>query len=81
MNDISLLMSRIEEINRITDPRQITDDNITDLIAFHRRARARRAAGLKDDRPTTTAPVNLSALLNLPTSKPTAPIPQITRRI
>ena len=78
-NDIDTLMARIEEINRITDPRSITDDHITTLILFHRRARARRAAGLKDDRPTTRPAVDLSALLNLPAPRSSS-LPSITRR-
>lgn len=46
MNDIDTLMQRIEEIN----PKpavDITATDIDDLIAYHRRNRARKAAGEK----------------------------------
>lgn len=80
MTDLNLLMSRIEEINRITDPHALTADDISTLITYHRRNRARKAAGLKDDRPkSTTPPVDLSRLLNIPVARP-ANLPTITRR-
>ena len=31
MNDINTLMSRIDEINRETDPKKLTDDDIKEL--------------------------------------------------
>lgn len=77
--DINLLMSRIEEINRITSPRELTDSHIADLITYHRRNRARRAAGIKDDKPTTKPAIDLSSLLNLPAPRSTS-LPTITRR-
>lgn len=83
MNDISTLMSRMEEINRITNPRDITPDDISTIIAYHRRARARKAAGEKSPPRGSSTPssVDLSALLNLPTSKSPSSVPLITRRI
>jgi hypothetical protein len=78
MNDISTLMARVEEINRINDVHEITDDHIATLITYHRRNRARKSAGLKADKPTTTT-VNLIQLLNLPAPRPSG-LPTITRR-
>lgn len=79
MNDISTLMARVEEINRITDPHSLTPDDISTLIAFHRRNRARRAAGLKSDKPTAAPTVDLTRLLNLPAPRSSG-LPTITRR-
>ncbi len=78
MNDINTLMSRVEEINRIDNPRDLTDSDITTLITFHRRARARKAAGLKSDAPSRPT-VDISKLLNLPAPRSTS-LPSITRR-
>lgn len=79
MTDINTLMSRIEEINRITDVHALTDSDIAALITYHRRNRARKAAGLKDDRPKSGPVVDLSRLLNLPAPRPSN-LPTITRR-
>jgi hypothetical protein len=80
MNDIDTLMSRVEEINRKTDIHDITPDDIATLITHYRRLRARKAAGLKDERPKPT--IDLSRLLNLPapTARPGGSQPSITRR-
>lgn len=79
MTDIDTLMSRVDEINRITDIHTITPDDIATLIAFYRRQRARKAAGIKDSTPKPT--IDLSRLLNLaPTARPGGSVPAITRR-
>ena len=80
MNDIDTLMSRVEEINRKTDIHDVTDDDIATLITHYRRQRARKAAGLKDEKPKPT--IDLSRLLNLPApaSRPGGTHPAITRR-
>lgn len=52
-NDVDTLMSYIHEINSKT-ANEITDQDITVLIAYHRHNRSRRAAGhktLKPERP------------------------------
>jgi hypothetical protein len=78
MNDINTLMSRIDTINAKT-PRDLTDSDIDTLIAFHRRNRARKAAGQKGETPTKST-IDISALLNLPIAKAAPAVPQITRR-
>jgi len=78
-NDLNTLMSRIDAINS-KSPHELTDDDLNDLIAYHRRARARKAAGEKLDKPSKPT-VDLGSLLNLPTAKPASSLPQITRRI
>ena len=79
MTDIDTLMTRVDEINRITDIHAITPDDIATLIANYRRVRARKAAGIKDDKPKPT--IDLSRLLNLaPTARPGGSQPAITRR-
>ena len=78
-NDLNTLMSRIDEINS-NSPHELTTADLDDLIAYHRRARARKAAGEKLDKPSKPT-VDLGTLLNLPTAKPATSIPQITRRI
>lgn len=77
MNDINLLMSRIDEINH-KPPAECTPSDIADLIKYHRHNRARKASGQKPERPAGPT-IDLAALLNLPVSKPSAPL--ITRRI
>lgn len=79
LNDLNTLMSRIDSINT-KSPRELTDADLNDLILYHRRNRARKAAGEKLDKPQRPA-VDLGALLNLPTTKPAATVPIITRRI
>lgn len=46
MNDINLLMSRMDEINAKTVD-QLTADDIDTVIAYHRKQRARKEAGEK----------------------------------
>ena len=45
-NDINLLMNRIESINAKPAP-DLTTNDLDVLIAYHRRNRARKAAGEK----------------------------------
>lgn len=72
MNDIDLLMSRMDEINaKSVDT--LTADDIDTIIAYHRRQRQRRASGEKITKPK----VDLSSIMNL---KP-KPKVSITRRI
>ena len=80
MNDIDQLMSRVEEINRKIDIHDVTDDDIATLITHYRRQRARKAAGLKDEKPKPA--IDLSRLLNLaPSARPGGSSqPTITRR-
>lgn len=52
-SDLDLLMARITEINAKTAA-DVTDADISVLIAYHRHSRARRAAGYKPTRPTET---------------------------
>ena len=70
MNDINLLMSRIDEINKIENVKDLTTNDIDTLILYYRRERQRRASG---EKPTKgNKPVaDLASLLNLPTSRPT----------
>lgn len=79
MNDINLLMSRIDTINS-KSPHDVTPDDIDILIAYHRRNRARKAAGEKAERPQKSS-VDISALLNLPAIKTATALPKLTRRI
>lgn len=73
MNDISDLMLRVDEINRKDPP--YTDDDITVIIAYHRRARALRSAGVKPERNK----LDLSAILGVAAPKETS-TPIYTRR-
>lgn len=69
MNDIDLLMQRVDEINH-KDPPYSAED-ITTIIAYHRNARSRKAAGIKPERPK----VDLEAILGaLPKPAPTQKI-------
>lgn len=66
MNDIDLLMQRVDEINAKDPP--YTAEDISVIIAYHRNARARKAAGIKPERPK----VDLEAILGaLPKPKST----------
>lgn len=58
MNDIDLLMVRIESINLKT-ANELTANDITTLIAYHRHNRSRLAAGEKPKKPS----VDLSGIL------------------
>lgn len=79
-NDINLLMNRIESINAKPAP-DLTPNDLDVLIAYHRRNRARKAAGEKAlGHAITGAPKpDLNRILNLPMAKPKAS--GITRRI
>ena len=48
MNDLDDLMSRIEVINAM-NPNDLTGKHIDDIIAYHRRQRARKAQGFKPE--------------------------------
>ncbi len=79
-NDINLLMNRIESINAKAAP-DLTTNDLDILIAYHRRNRARKAAGERAlGQAITGAPKpDLNRILNLPMAKPKAS--GITRRI
>ena len=75
MNDIDTLMQRVDAINA-KSASDLTADDITTIIAYHRQQRARRAAGEKPIRPK----VDLEAILGkIQPAKPK--IPLITRRL
>ena len=78
-NDVNTLMNRIEEINAKPAP-DITDDDLNLLIAYHRRNRARKAAGEKalGHAITGVHKPDIGKLLNLPMAKPKST--GITRR-
>jgi hypothetical protein len=78
-NDVNLLMSLVDEINSKSAD-AVTSDDIDTLIAYHRRNRARKAAGEKFERPTTPK-LDIASLLNLPTPKVATGLPVVTRRI
>jgi hypothetical protein len=85
MNDLNTLMSRIDEINRAT-PHDLTDSDIDTLIAYHRRNRARKAAGEKliGNKPAKqSSGIDIMALMNLNVPKPAAigTTGKITRRL
>jgi hypothetical protein len=66
MNDLNLLMARIDEINAKSPP--YTEEDIVTTIAYHRRSRANRAAGIKPERPK----IDLEAIMGgITQSKPT----------
>lgn len=72
MNDIDLLMSRVDEIN-LKGVDELTADDIDTLIAYHRQMRGRKASGEKPKKPT----INLSEILNI---KPKSTTPTGTVR-
>lgn len=73
MNDLDNLMARVDAINAKTAD-ELTADDIDTIILYHRRNRARKAAGEKPNRPT----VDLSSLVKeLAPPKPAI----ITRRL
>ena len=81
-NDVNLLMNRIESINakpEVGGP--LTNEDLEILIAYHRRNRARKAAGERAlGHAITGAPKpDLNRILNLPMAKPKSS--GITRRI
>jgi Holliday junction resolvase len=67
--DLDELMSR--------DPLKLSDNDIEAIIEFHRKARARRAAGEKPSKPAS-ASVDISSVVS---KLVTAAAPKITRRI
>jgi len=73
MNDLNLLMARVDEINAKAAA-DLTADDIDTIILYHRQSRARKASGEKPAKPK----VDLSAILNL---KPKSAAPAITRRL
>lgn len=60
MNDLNLLMARVDEINTKSPP--YTDNDISTIIVYHRNQRARRAAGEKPSRPKVDLESILGAL-------------------
>lgn len=58
MNDIDLLMQRVEEINLKTAD-ELTSNDIATIIAYHRHNRSRLIAGEKPKKPS----VDLSGIL------------------
>jgi hypothetical protein len=76
VNDINLLMSRMDEINA-KSAEQLTPDDITTVITFHRQQRARRAAGEKAPKPSSS-PIDISAILGAIT--PTKPVAEVFKR-
>lgn len=48
-NSVNELMRRVDEINA-KDPTELTDRELDVLIAYHRRNRAKKAAGIKPTR-------------------------------
>ena len=79
INDINTLMQRVEEINA-KSATTLTDSDIDDIIMYHRRNRARKAAGEKFERPATPK-LDITSLLNLPAPKVPTGLPVVTRRI
>jgi hypothetical protein len=76
MNDVNMLMSRIDEINHIENPKDLTDNDIETLIMYYRHQRQRKASGEKV--PKSNKPVaDLATLLGRSVSKP-APQPPTT---
>jgi len=67
MNDINLLMSRVEEINAKDPP--LPAEDIDALIAYHRLMRQRRASG---EKPKRSAP-DLGELLKMTQPKEEPP--------
>lgn len=60
------------------DPIRLSEQDISAIVAYHRKQRARRASGEKPSRDTAGPKVDLSKLLNL---KPKSTLPIIKRRI
>ena len=79
-NDVNILMNRIEEINA-KPAADLDKDDLDLLIAYHRRNRARKAAGEKalGHAITGVHKPDLNTMLNLPMAKPK--VIGITRRI
>lgn len=69
--DLDELMSR--------DPTQLSKIDIDQIIAYHRKQRARRAAGEKPSRDTAGPKIDLSKIVS--GLKPKVAGPKITRRL
>ena len=78
MNDINLLMQRIDDINS-KGPGELTTNDIDVIIAYHRNQRARRAAGIKAEKPK----VDISAIMSriAPASVKSDARPMFTRKL
>jgi hypothetical protein len=75
MNDLDLLMSRMEEINAKAAT-ELTPSDIDIIIEYHRRQRSRKASG---EKPVKPAAVDISSIMSKLTAKPVAE--PIKRRI
>lgn len=69
--DLDELMSR--------DPTQLSKTDIDHVIAYHRKQRARRAAGEKPSKDTAGPKIDLSKIISGLKPKPVGP--KITRRL
>lgn len=69
----------LDELNA-RDPLSLTKADIAKLVAEHRAARARRAAGEKITKPKQTGSVDISSITEK-LIKESKPAPTITRRI
>lgn len=75
-NDLDDLMSRIEEINAKDPP--LPAEDITALIAYHRRSRELKASGVKA---TPKQKADVKDILAKIIKKPNAPAQKINRRV
>jgi hypothetical protein len=73
-NDLDDLMSRIEDINA-KHPTELTGKDIDDIIAYHRRCRAKKASGEKPQQTLTDLSSIMAKLA------PQAPVEKMKRRI
>ena len=71
MNDINLLMQRMDEINA-KSAEDLLPNDISIVIAYHRNQRARRAAGEKTVKPKEKSTVNIAEILGQLNPKPAA---------
>ena len=70
-NDLDELMDR--------DPLNLSAQDIDDIVAYHRRQRARRASGEKPEKNTAGPKIDLSSIIK--SLKPAEAKPVITRRL
>lgn len=75
MNDLDLLMSRMEEINAKAAT-ELTPNDIDIIIKYQRHQQSRKASG---EKPVKPAAVDISSIMNKLTAKPAAE--PIKRRI
>lgn len=76
-NAVNELMTRVDAINAKT-PTELTDGDLAVLVAYYRRQRQKRAAGIKPARTKAisgASAIPLSELLNL---APVKPAPRLT---